>query len=141
MIPEVKILSDEEVRLLHGRALEILDRVGIRYESPRALALLEEAGQRVDHAAGVARLDPAFVEKAIAMTPRVITLGGRNPQHDMTLDGRRLRITTNGQATFTQDFRTGVRRFATVADLRESTKVAHYLDVVDYVWPMVVPTD
>jgi trimethylamine--corrinoid protein Co-methyltransferase len=141
MIPQVRILSDEEERLLHSRALEILDRVGIRYESPRVLALLEEAGQRVDYATGVARLDPAFVEKAIETTPRVITLAGRNPQHDMTLEGKRLRITTNGQATFTQDFRTGVRRSATVQDLRESTKVAHYLDVVDYVWPMVVPTD
>src|SRR6185295_17456139 len=141
MVPEVRILSDDEVRRLHTRALEILERVGIRYESPRALDVLAEAGQEVDRDAGVARLKPEFVEACIKSTPRVITLAGRRGEHDMVLEGKRLRITTNGQATFTQDYDTGQRRPATVKDLRDSTKLAHYLDVVDYVWPMVVPMD
>jgi len=34
---EVRILSDDEVRLLHTRALDILEKVGIKYESKRAL--------------------------------------------------------------------------------------------------------
>ena len=141
MIPEVKILSDEEVALLHTRALDILSRVGIKYESRRALALLEEAGQEVDYDSGMARLHPDLVERCIKSTPRVITLGGRVPERDMVLDGTRLRITTNGQGTFAQDLKTGLRRPGTVQDLRDSTKIGHYLDVVDYIWPMVVPTD
>jgi len=141
MVPDVRILSDDEVRRLHTRALEILERVGIRYESPRALDVLAEAGQEIDREAGVARLKPEFVEACIKSTPRVITLAGRRGEHDMVLEGKRLRVTTNGQATFTQDYDTGQRRPATVKDLRDSTKLAHYLDVVDYVWPMVVPMD
>jgi trimethylamine---corrinoid protein Co-methyltransferase len=141
MIPEVRILSDEEVRLLHTRALGVLEKVGIKYESRRCLELLEAEGQRVDFDKGIAWIKPDLVERCIASTPRVITLAGRNPQHDMVLEGKRLRITTNGQGTFTQDHRTGERRQGCVKDLRDSTKVGHHLDVVDYVWPMVVPFD
>src|SRR6266446_1665872 len=141
MIPEVRILSDDEVRLLHARALGVLEKVGIKYESRRCLELLEAQGQRVDFDRGIAWIKPDLVERCIASTPRVITLAGRNPQHDMVLEGKRLRITTNGQGTFTQDHRTGERRQGCVKDLRDSTKVGHHLDVVDYVWPMVVPFD
>jgi trimethylamine--corrinoid protein Co-methyltransferase len=141
MRPEVRILSDDEVRLMHQRALDILEKVGIRYESRKVLRVLEEAGQKVDYDSGIAWLKPDLVERCIKSTPRVITLAGRNPKHDMLLDGTQLRITTNGQGTFTQDLRTGERRPGTVKDLRESTKIGHYLDIVDYIWPMVVPSD
>ncbi len=141
MIPQVKILSDEEVQLLHTRALDVLEKVGIKYESPAVLRLLEEHGQRVDYDKGIAWLKPETVEACIKTTPRTITLAGRVPEHDMVLDGTRLRVTTNGQGTFIQDHRTGVRRQGLVQDLRDSTKIGHHLEVVDYIWPMVVPFD
>lgn len=141
MVPEVRILSDEEVQRLHTKALDILEKVGIKYESPRALDLLEAAGQKVDRDKGIAWIKPDLVERSVASTPRVITLAGRTPDRDMLLDGTQLRVTTNGQGTFTQDHRTGERRQGCVKDLRDSTKVGHYLDVVDFIWPMVVPFD
>jgi len=141
MVPEVRILSDDEVRLMHTRALDVLAKVGIRYESPRCLKILEAAGQKVDYDSGVAWIQPDLVERCIKLAPRVITLGARDPKYDFQTDGSRLRIATNGQATFTQDHRTGARRQGNVKDLRESTKVGHYLDVIDFIWPMVVPSD
>jgi trimethylamine--corrinoid protein Co-methyltransferase len=141
MIPETRILSDDEIRLLHTRALDVLAKVGIRYESPRCLKILEAAGQKVDHDSGIAWLQPDLVERCIKTTPRVITLGARDPKYDFQTDGKVFRIATNGQATFTQDHRTGARRQGTVQDLRESTKVGHYLEVIDFIWPMVVPSD
>ena len=133
MIPQVKILSDEEVRLMHTRALDILAKVGIKYESRRALDLLAEHGQKVDHDKGIAWIQPDLVERCLKTTPRLITLAGRDPKHDLLTDGKRLKITTNGQGTFTQDYKTGVRRQGTVQDLRDSTKVGHHLEVVDFI--------
>ena len=141
MVPVVTILSDEEVRRLHTRALEILERVGIRYESRRCLDILEAAGQKVDRDEGIAWLKPDLVEACIKSTPSVITLGARDPKYDFKTDRSRFYIATNGQATFTQDHHTGLRRPGTVQDLRDSTKLAHYLDVIDFVWPTVVPSD
>ena len=141
MIPEVRILSDEEVQTLHRGALNVLEKVGIRYESRRCLELLEAEGQKVDYDSGIAWIHPDLVQRCIASTPRTITLGGRNPKHDMILDGSCLRVTTNGQATFTQDHRTGERRQGCVQDLRDSTRVGHHLEGIDYIWPMVVPFD
>jgi trimethylamine--corrinoid protein Co-methyltransferase len=141
MVPEVRILSDEEVQKFHTRALDVLEKVGIKYESPRALDLLEAAGQKIDRERGIAWIKPDLVERCVASTPRVITLAGRTPERDMRLDGKVLRVTTNGQGTFTQDHRTGERRQGCIKDLRDSTKVGHHLDVVDFIWPMVVPFD
>jgi trimethylamine--corrinoid protein Co-methyltransferase len=141
MVPQVNILSDEEVQRLHTRALDILANVGIRYESKRCLDILEAAGQRVDHTAGIAWIAPDLVERCIRTAPRVITMGARDPRYDFKTDGSRFYVSTNGQATFTQDHRSDERRPGTVQDLRDSTKVAHYLDVIDFVWPMVVPSD
>src|SRR5437879_701429 len=107
MIPQVKILSDEEVRLMHARALDILAKVGIKYESRRALDLLAEHGQKVDHDKGIAWIQPDLVERCLKTTPRVITLAGRDPKHDLLTDGKRLKVTTNGQGTFTRTTRRG----------------------------------
>jgi trimethylamine:corrinoid methyltransferase-like protein len=141
MVPLTKILSDDDIRLLHARTLDVLEKVGIRYESRRCLDILEAAGQKVDHEAGIAWIKPDLVERCIASTPRVITLGARDPKYDFKTDGKKFYVSTNGQATFTQDHRTGVRRPGTVQDLRDSTKVGHHLDVIDFIWPMVVPSD
>src|SRR2546428_6830187 len=97
MVPEVRILSDEEVLLMHTRALDILEKVGIKYESTRALDLLAEHGQKVDHDKGLAWLKPDLVQKCIESTPRVITLAGRDPKPDLRTAGKTLYGTTNGQ--------------------------------------------
>jgi len=141
MIPVVNILSDDEVRLLHTKALDVLENVGIRYESRRCLEILEAAGQKVDHETGIAWIKPDLVERCIKTAPRVITMGARDPRYEFRTDGKVFRVSTNGQATFTQDHRTGVRRPGTVRDLRDSTKVGHHLEVIDFIWPMVVPSD
>ncbi len=141
MRPITTILSDEEIRRLHAGALDLLESVGIRYESRRCLELLEAEGQKVDFDSGIARLKPDLVERCIRSTPRAITLGARNPKHDIRVDGSDLFITTNGQASFTQDHITGDRRNGTVKDLRDSSKIAQHLDIIDFVWPMVVPFD
>ena len=141
MIPQVTILSDDEERLLYTRALDVLQKVGIKYESRRCLELLAANGQKVDYDSGIAWIKPDLVERCLETTPRTITLAGRDPKHDLALNGSRLYVTTNGQGTFTQDHRTGERRQGCVKDLRDSTKVGHHIDVVDYIWPMVVPFD
>src|SRR5262245_18351620 len=141
MLPITRILSDEEVTRLHTRALEVLERVGIRYESRRCLDILEAAGQKVDHDEGIAWLQPDLVERCIASTPQIITMGARDPKYDFWTDRSRLFISTNGQATFRQDHKTGQRRPGTVQDLRASTTIGHALDVIDFVWPPVVPSD
>ena len=141
MQPRLTFLSDEELKRLHTNALDILENVGIRYESRVCLERLEAEGQKVDFDSGIAWLKPDLVERCIKSAPRAITLGARNPKHDIVVNGTGFHIATNGQASFTQDHITGERRNGTVKDLRASNKIAQHLDVFDFVWPMVVPFD
>src|SRR5438445_7113312 len=141
MVPQVTILSEDEAPLMHTRALDVLEKVGIRYESRRCLELLEAEGQRVDYDAGIAWIKPDLVERCVELTPRVITLAGRDPQHDMVLDGSRLRVTTNGQGTFTQDFRTGERRRGASRDLAARPRSGHNLTGGTLTGRMSVPSN
>jgi trimethylamine--corrinoid protein Co-methyltransferase len=63
----VRVLSDDELELLHGKALELLREPGMRFDNPDVLACLERSGARVDHASGVASLPPGLVESTIEM--------------------------------------------------------------------------
>lgn len=79
MQPCLTCLSDEELKKLHANALDIIENVGIEYESRRYLELLEAEGQKADFESGIAWLKPDLVERRIKSAPRAITLGARNP--------------------------------------------------------------
>ena len=54
MEPCLTFLSDEELKRLHTNALDILENVGIRYESRVCLELIAAEGQKVDFDSGIA---------------------------------------------------------------------------------------
>ncbi|MBW1685051.1 MAG: trimethylamine methyltransferase family protein [Deltaproteobacteria bacterium] len=48
MTPKISMLSAEAKSEIHGRSLEILEKVGIRFHSRKACQILQEAGCEVD---------------------------------------------------------------------------------------------
>ena len=58
----LRILSREEMELIHQGALRVLDEVGMRIDSHEALDYLEAADCRVDHDSMVARFPPSVVQ-------------------------------------------------------------------------------
>ena len=81
------VLTRSEIEHIHERSLDLLERVGIDYQTPRALEVLERHGCRVDYERTWASLPRDFVEWAIEQAPRIVRLEARDPSRSVVLDG------------------------------------------------------
>ena len=137
----ITYLSDAEKDFIHEKTLEVLERVGVAYNTPKAIDLLEEAGARVDREALTARLTWDVIEPALKTVPRTVLLAGRDAARDCVLGGDRLITTSDGMTTYMLDDVTGERRDGTAADLAAVTRLCDGLDELDTLWPSPNPGD
>jgi trimethylamine--corrinoid protein Co-methyltransferase len=135
------VLSLQEIALIHERSLELLERVGVQYNSREALEILEDHGCRVDYERACASLTPDLVEWALQQAPRVVRLAGRDPGRDVVLDGRRPHHTTDSQGTEAVDFESGERRNSTLYDLQQAVRFADALEKIEIVNVSVAASD
>ncbi len=134
-------LTRQDVERIHKRSLDLLEQVGVVYNSPHALEILEPLGCHVDYDRTWASLPREVVEWAIGQAPRVVRLCARDPARDVILDGRRPHHTTDSQGTQAIDLETGERRSSTAEDLRRGLLFADALDMVEIVNVMVAAND
>ena len=85
--PRLTYLTEEQVIMLHKKALEILERTGVYFQSEAALKILEEKGCKVDYNTGIAKFKPEFVEECVRMAPETWDLYDRDGNIAMTLGG------------------------------------------------------
>jgi len=112
----LKILSDNEVDDIHSATMEVLARVGVRFEEDAALRVLHEAGAHVDPRTHVARFSASLVEEALRKCPKRVLLCGRNKKYDVTLGDGKVYFTAGANALHVHDLETGIRRPPTSED-------------------------
>lgn len=134
-------LSEQDVKRIHARSLDILQNVGIDYKTPRALEILEERGCKVDYDRNWASIPPELVEWAIQQAPRNVPLAARDPKRDILLDGSCSHHTTDSQGTRAIDFETGKVHDSGADDLKNMLLFADALDKVDIVNVTVSASD
>jgi trimethylamine--corrinoid protein Co-methyltransferase len=137
----VEILSPEQRSILKSATLEILDQVGVHCPSEKALHIYAEHGAMVNFTDQVVRIPPEVVLSSLAHAPRNYTLGARQPQFDLNLDGTCLYCATDGCGVETIDFETRLRRPSVKADVAASARLADYLSSIGFYWPMVSAQD
>ena len=69
--------------------------------------MLEANGATVDRETTVAKIPAAVVERAMSTAPHEYTLGARNPEYDLPLDGEHVYISSDGCGVFCRDPTTG----------------------------------
>ena len=62
--PRLQVLSSQEAAYFYGRALDVLERIGVRIMHPEAIELLKGAGAFVADDS-IVRLRPRLVDDAI----------------------------------------------------------------------------
>lgn len=137
----ITYLSQAEKEFVHEKTLEVLEQVGVAYNTTQAIELLEKAGARVDREALTARLTWDVIEPALKTVPRTVLLAGRDSSKDCVLGGGRLVATSDGMTTYMLDDVTGERRDGTTADLAAVTRLCDGLGEIDVVWPSPNPSD
>jgi trimethylamine--corrinoid protein Co-methyltransferase len=77
----------------------------------------------------------------MATAPRDIVLGGREPRFDLTLDGSKSYLTTDGCGVHVIDLHTREKRASGKADVAMMARISDALPMVSFFWPMVSAQD
>ncbi len=140
--PLLRSTADDtaSVERLQAATLEILERVGVCFPCAAALEVFRRHGADVD-GDGVVKLTPDLVERALATAPRSFLLGGREPRFDLTLDGTRTYLSTEGVGVRVRDPETGEERSSRKADVELMARVVDALPAISFFWPPVSAQD
>ncbi|MBE2277503.1 MAG: trimethylamine methyltransferase family protein, partial [Rhodobacteraceae bacterium] len=126
-----KPLSDEGVEKIHRAALEALEVIGFANAPPSGVEILTGAGA-VQGEDGRIRFPRALVEDMLAKAARGITLHGRDPKHDLHLQGTNVHFGTAGAAVHVVDPVTLDYRDSTTQDLYDAARLAQNLDNIHF---------
>ena len=141
MKTQFQVLSAEECHRVHDETLKILEQTGVRVETQKGREILKQAGAGVNDHTKIVKFPRNLVESALAMMPRVFTLGARRPGAGLVMNGDNCTLCLDGDGTMVLDGKTGVRRPATYADWKNITRLADALDEIGVYWLQVGPSD
>ena len=133
--------TPEQLDRLKQATLDILENVGVQFQSEKALDLLAEHGVHVDRVTQVAKFPPAVVRDAMGKAPRRFALGARDASCDIAVGDGRTYCTTDGCGVEIIDFGTRERRQSTKADLADVTRLQDYLSSIAFWWPTLSAGD
>jgi trimethylamine--corrinoid protein Co-methyltransferase len=85
--PKAVVLSDDQVKKIHGAALDVLEHTGIKMQHPKAAEILDGAGARVDK--DRIYLPAAIVQEALGNSPSRVVLGRRKFEDSIIRAGKR----------------------------------------------------
>lgn len=136
---QYKPLTEEQVQQIHAASLAILERTGVQVEETQARELFEAAGATLD--GNRVRIPPALIEDTLARASSRVVLAGRDPKHDLILEGSRVHIGTGGAALQVLDLKTGKVRPATLKDAGDMALVVDALDNIHFYLLPIYPTN
>lgn len=137
----MQMFSEAELYAIHLATLQVLQKTGIKVQSDEALEIFHSGGASVDQKSRIVKLPPYVVEDCIRSAPSKIVLHGRNPVHDVVLEGRRVNFTNFGEGIMVIDPFTGEYRKTTKQDIANAALLCDALDEIDVVLRAVAPHD
>jgi len=135
------MFSTDELEEIHSATLEVMETIGIQVFCDEAMDILDGAGAEVDRNTNTVRFPQWMVEDAIRSAPKKIMLAGRDPKHDMIMEGRRVGFTNFGAGVMIVDPYTGELRETTKRDVGLTALVCDAVDTVDVYSSAVVARD
>ncbi|MEC9343712.1 MAG: trimethylamine methyltransferase family protein [Pseudomonadota bacterium] len=133
-------LTDGEVLRIHHAALDALEAIGLANAPASGVEIMTGAGAELG-SDGRLRFPRALVEDMLAVAARGITLCGRDPEHDLLLDGSRVHFGTAGAAVHVVDADTGNYRDSTTQDLYDAARLVQALDNIHFFQRVMVCRD
>ena len=136
----VSLISEESVAIIERNADRILDEIGMDFRGdPETLELFRAQGARVSGER--VRFDPGWCRDKIKTAPSIFTQHARNPARSIQVGGEAQVYAPSFGPPFVHDMEKG-RRYATIEDFRNITKLHHQLNAVQHSGGVVVePVD
>lgn len=132
-------MGKEECEKIHLASLEIMQRIGIDVHDEKARQILHGGGAKVD---GVrVRIPEYMVTRALATTPKRLTLYDRNGKVAIRAGGYNSYYGGGSDCLNILDHRTGLRRRPLLSDVREASVLMDALPEIDFVMSAFLPED
>jgi trimethylamine--corrinoid protein Co-methyltransferase len=138
--PPFSRITPAQCAALHAASLEILERTGVRFFEPEAVELARRAGATISEGNRV-RFPARLVERALETAPRRVVLYDRTGSPVMPLEGARTYFGPGSDCLNIVDHRSGERRRARLADVREAARLCDALDNIHFAMSMFLPSD
>jgi len=132
-IPALRLLSEEQIRYIHTRSLEILRSVGVRVDSPRARQVLASSNGVRWLSEERACLETELIEWAIEAAPATIDIYRRDGEKAFCLGADRTRFGVGVTNLYFQDPLTDQVTPFTRQDMARSARMSHQLANFDLV--------
>jgi trimethylamine--corrinoid protein Co-methyltransferase len=141
MVPEIRILSDQELREIDRATRELLEEVGIIVNADEALDIYRAAGAVVEFDQNLVRIPRRLIEETLKKCSPCIRLYGRDGASPLIIGDMHSYFSPTGFATKVLDHETGKYRPALFRDLVESIRLAEVLNPPDFILANIGPTD
>lgn len=116
------VLSEDDLDIVHERAMTILEEIGVEMRHGPSRALLASLGQSVEEER--VRFDREFVLEMVSKAPSSVTVFGRGENRSILLGGGSLVHTPSGGSPFCSDLERG-RRDGRLSDHEELVRLTH----------------
>ena len=136
----LRVFSDDQVAYIHERALDVLERSGIRVLLPQARDYLSAAGASVEAGGDMVRLDRGLVARALSTAPATVHARAADPSRHVTIGGRHVAVVPVSGPPNVSDRIRG-RRPGTLADYEDFVRLSQHFDVIHLMGPSVEPLD
>lgn len=128
--PKFEVLSEDQIELIYGAALDVLCRTGALVYEEEALKLFRNSDAVVN--GNNVRVPITMVEQALNFYPRKINLRGRTGKHTIELEKNKVSFGTGSDLPFCYDRKSGERRRTTYQDISHAAKVVDSLSNYDF---------
>ena len=126
--PALRLLSNEEIEIIHLSSLKILEEVGVMIQRENALKLVADAGADIDETKKIARIPQHLVKESLVKAPSTIRLYSRDGKHDLLLEGNRVHYNPGSAALYLLDSQTHEIRRPVSRDLADFVRLADALE-------------
>ncbi len=137
--PVLALLTLEEARLVHSKALEVLETVGVKFEDPEVARIVLEAGG-VERS-GRVLIPEELVREALRNTPRRVELYNRDGERVATLGESALLFNPGSAAIKILDYGSKNPRPPTMSDLKKLVVLVENLPHIEAQSTALVPDD
>lgn len=124
---QLQVLSENDMQMVHEKALELLEKKGVVFQSDKAIETFRKHGAKIS--GQTVCIPKAMVTKALSQCPSSFLLEGMDPEKNVTI-GVGLAIHPAGGEVFMRDY-SGKTRDATLEDFTNLQKIYQALQNVD----------
>ncbi|MFX1324665.1 MAG: trimethylamine methyltransferase family protein, partial [Promethearchaeota archaeon] len=140
----LEVLTKEEVEIIHYNTINLLETIGVKFESPEARSFLREHGCLIDEESHFVKFPYDLIKKSLETVPNSFSLWGPDGSFQLNIDTKTVNFATVGTPVRIYDptHKKGIRKTLladTIKQIRivDSLKNIHCSHVD--VWPNDVP--